>query len=382
MERKRLLYGMVGGGPGAFIGKVHRAALALDGRAVLACGAFSSDPAKTRSLGRELGLPGDRLYDSWEAMAASEAARPDGIDFVVIVTPNHLHHPIARAFLSEGFHVACDKPLAVSSAQADELARLAAAKDRKFCVTYTYTGYPAVKQARRMAAEGAIGEVRFVQAEYLQDAFALPAERQGNKQAEWRFDPARAGSAATLGDIGTHVENIVSYVAALRPRRVSARLSTLAPGRTMDDNGVVMAEYPGGAQGLYWVCQALPGAGNALRFRLVGSVGSLEWSQEDPARLRYCRLGEPERILVSGRDVFHPEAEAFRRLPAGHPEGFIEALANVYAPFLSTLAKIKSGTEPGGVDLDYPGAEEGAWGLRFVEACAASSRADSAWTDV
>jgi len=379
LEIPKLSYGMVGGGPGAFIGAVHRSALALDGRAVPAAGSFSKDSSKTRFLGRSLGIAEDRLYDSWESMAKTEGARPERVDFIVIVTPNHLHYPIAKAFLSEGIHVVCDKPLAISSTQADELAKLSSDKNLKFCVTYTYTGYPAVKQARLMIADGAIGALRFLQAEYLQDAFAFPAERKGSKQAEWRFDPERAGPAAALGDIGTHVESIASYVTGLRLSRVSARLSTLVPGRGMDDTGVVMTEYEGGVQGLYWVCQAAPGEGNGLRFRVLGSEGSLSWSQEEPDHLRFCRLGEPERILVRGRDAFHPEAQAFCRLPAGHPEGFIEALANVYRPFMASVAKRKTGSAPQGIDLDYPRAEAGAEGLRFVEACVKSSRADCAW---
>lgn len=375
----RLGYGMVGGGPGAFIGDVHRKALALSGGADLAAGSFSSDPEKTRELGRALALPEDRLYASWKDMARSESSRTDGIDFVVVVTPNHLHYPIAASFLEAGIPVVCDKPLAVSASQARDLSRLASDRGLAFCVTYTYLGYPAVKQARRMVADGAVGEVRFVEAHYIQDAFARPA--RGNKQAEWRFDPERAGPAGTLGDIGTHVENLAAYVTGLRVARLSARLSTLVPGRALDDCGTVLTEYSSGAQGLYWVCQAAPGHGNDLSIRVLGSEGSLSWRQEEPGLVRLARLGEGERALVLGRDPFYPEAEAFRRLPYGHPEGFIEALANVYAPFVRSLAKRKAGRVPEGTDLDYPGVEAGVSGLGFVEACVKSSRADSAWVE-
>lgn len=378
----RLRYGMVGGGPGAFIGSVHRSALALDGRTLLAAGCFSQSAEKTRAIGRDLGVAEDRLYDSWSDMARAEEARADGIDFAVIVTPNHLHYPAAKSFLEAGIHVACDKPLAVDAAEAEELESLARRRNLLFCVTYTYRGYPAVKQARRMLAQGAIGEVRFVQAEYLQEAFARPAEREGSKQAEWRFDPGRAGPAAALGDIGTHALDLAGYVTGLELRRVSARLSTLVDGRRMDDTGTMMTEYAGGIPGLLWFSQAAAGHGNDLSLRVLGSEGTLSWRQEEPDRLRLCRLGEPERVLVRGRDAFYPDAEAFRRLPAGHPEGFIEALANVYAPFTASLAARDAGTEPEVAYGDYPDAEAGVLGVRFVRACIESSRMDCAWVEL
>jgi predicted dehydrogenase len=377
-----LRYGMVGGGPGAFIGDVHRRAIAMDGLAVLAAGAFSSEAEKTLETGRALGLAEARLYSSWAEMAAAEASRPDGIDFVVVVTPNHLHHPVAKAFLEAGIHVVCDKPLALASAQGAELAALARAKGLLFCVTYTYTGYPMVKEARALVAAGRIGKLRFVNAEYPQEFFARPVEREGSKQAEWRFDPARSGAVGTLGDLGTHIENLVSYVTGLELARVSARLDTIVPDRALDDNDCVLTEYEGGAKGLYWSSQAAAGHDNALRIRVYGSEGSLSWCQEEHDHLRFCRLGGPEETWTRGREGLGAAARAFSRLPAGHPEGYFAAFANLYRSFASRLLKLKAELPPEAADLDYPGIEAGISGLRFVEACVQSSKADAAWVAV
>jgi predicted dehydrogenase len=369
---------MVGGGPGSFIGAVHRKAIALDGLAVLAAGCFSSDPGRSRETGASLGLEPGRVYASWDRMAERESGRPDGIDFIVVVTPNSLHFPVCSAFLEAGIHLVCDKPLAVSSAECAALENLAAERGLLGCVTYTYTGYAAVKQARAMVAQGRLGKIRFVNAEYPQEFFARPAEREGNRQAEWRFDPARSGPVGTLGDVGTHVENMVSYVTGLRLARVCARLETFVPGRVLDDNATVMTEYEGGATGLYWACQAAPGEGNGLAFRVYGDEGSISWRQEEPERLRVRRLGEPEQVWRRGREAFDPAAAAFSRVPAGHPEGYFEAFANVYTAFTGALSATLAGEAVGGAD--YPGLAAGTAGLRFVEACLASSRGDAAWT--
>lgn len=373
-----LRYGMVGGGPGSFIGEVHRKALTLDGLARLTAGCFSSRLEGTLSTGRALGLAEERLYSDWAEMAAAEARREDGIDFVVIVTPNNLHAPVAEAFLRAGIHVACDKPLAVSSAECEALSTLAASRGLSFCVTYTYTGYAAVKEAKALISEGLLGELRFVNAEYPQEFFAGLVEKAGNKQAEWRFDPARSGPVGTLGDVGTHVENLVSYVTGLRLKRLSARLGTIVPGRKLDDTATVMTEYEGGAAGLYWACQAAPGEGNDLRIYLYGTRGSLSWHQEEPEILRIGLLGKPSYVWKRGRDEMHPSAAAFSRFPAGHPEGYLEAFANVYRAFCASLA----GAPPFPGSGDYPHLEAGAAGVLFCEACLASSRAGSAWIDL
>lgn len=379
---KPLRYGMVGGGPGSFIGSVHRKALAMDGLSAPAAGCFSAEPRSTLETGRSLGIRDDRLYSDWAEMAKAEASRDDGIDLVVIVTPNHLHAPVASAFLESGVHVVCDKPLATGVGEAEALTGISARTGARFCVTYTYSGYPAVKHAKSLIASGELGEVRFVNCEYAQQSFALPLERQGGKRAAWRFDPERAGPAATLGDVGTHIEHTVSYVTGLRLKRVLARMSALVPGRVLDDTDTVMTEYEDGASGLYWACQAAPGEGNGLRLRVYGSKGSISWAQEEPDLLHIRKLGEPERVWRRGRDEAAPSAAPFIRLPSGHPEGFIEAFANVYRAFLSGLRPGAPGALGAKEAEDYPTLADGIRGLRFVEACLASSKAGSAWVSL
>jgi predicted dehydrogenase len=365
---------MVGGGPGAFIGEVHRKAIALDGSAVLAAGCFSRRHEGTLATGLPLGLDRARLYRSFEEMAEAEAARDDGIDFVVIVTPNGSHHAAAKAFLSRGIHVVCDKPLTLEIAEGEELAELARRNDLLFCVTYTYTGYPAVKQARAMIAAGELGEIRFVNAEYAQEWLATPLERDGKqKQAAWRADPKETGRSLCVGDIGTHVENMVRTVTGLRIASLCARLDTLVPGRALDDNATVLVDYEGGARGVYWASQVAIGRDNGLRLRVFGSKGAIEWAQEDPDHLRFSRLGMPTEFLSRGRDPFHPEAQRQSRIPAGHPEGYFEAFANIYRTFTAALAKKKGGGVLAPVDLDFPGVEDGISGVRFVHRCVESS---------
>jgi len=374
-----LTYGMVGGGPGAFIGEVHRKAIALDGSAQLAAGCFSRRHEATLDTGRALGLDPARLYRSFEEMAAAEAAREDGIDFAVIVTPNGSHHAAARAFLERGIHVACDKPLTLEVAEAEELASLARKNDLLFCVTYTYTGYPAVKHARELVARGDLGELRFVNAEYAQEWLATPLERDGkHKQAAWRADPRQTGKALAAGDIGTHVENLVRTVTGLRIEALCARLDRLVPGRVLDDNASVLVDYEGGARGLYWASQVAIGRDNALRLRVFGSKGALEWAQEDPDHLLVSWLSRPAERLSRGRDAFAPRAQRFSRIPAGHPEGYFEAFANVYRAFTAALGKKRGGVALGPEDLDFPGVEDGISGVRFVERCVESSRRGAA----
>ena len=290
-----LRYGMVGGGQGAFIGDVHRKAIALDGNACLAAGCFSRSYENTVATGRALGVAADRLYRTFDEMAEAESKRKDGIDFVVIVTPNAGHFPAAKAFLSRGIPVVCDKPLVFEVREAEELAALARARDLLFGVTYTYTGYPAVKHAREMIARGDIGPVRFVNAEYPQEWLATPLEKDGQKQAAWRTDPALSGKSNCVGDIGSHTENLVRYVTGLEITRLCARLDVFGAGRALDDNASILVEYAGGAKGLYWSSQIAIGYDNALRLRVFGTTGSLQWSQENPNYLTVSASGSRPR---------------------------------------------------------------------------------------
>lgn len=376
-----LRYGMVGGGAGAFIGDVHRRAIGLDGLAHICAGCFSRSIDNTRTTGASLGIDADRLYASYEEMAAKEAARKDGIDFVVIVTPNAQHYGAVKAFLSLGIHVVCDKPLTFEVAEAEELAQLAKQKGLLFAVTYTYTGYPAVKHAREMVARGDIGKVLFVNAEYPQEWLATPAEKSGQKQASWRTDPKQTGKSNCVGDIGSHVENMVSFVTGLRIKSLCARLDSFVPGRILDDNATIMVEYQGGAKGLYWSSQIAVGCDNGLRFRIFGEKGSIQWSQENPNYLTVSKLGEPTVTLSRGRDAFHLHAQSYSRIPSGHPEGYFEAFANIYRTFAAALQALRAGKVPSAAELDFPSAEMGIDGVRFIGKCVESSQKGAVWID-
>jgi predicted dehydrogenase len=377
-----LRYGMVGGGQGAFIGDVHRKAIALDGSAALVAGCFSRSHENTLATGRLLGLDEQRLHRSFGEMAEVESRRKDGIDFAVIVTPNDLHYPAAKAFLDRGIHVVCDKPLTIEVAEAEGLAALAKGKGLLVCVTYTYTGYPAVKQARELIARGDVGAVRCVSAEYPQEWLATPIEKEGHKQAAWRLDPRQTGKSSCVGDIGTHVENMVAYMTGLRISSLCARLDTLVPGRALDDNASILVEYQGGAKGLYWASQVAVGCDNGLRVRIFGSTGSIQWAQENPNYLTVSRLGRPAELVSRGRDPFYPRAQAFSRIPAGHPEGYFEAFANLYRTFAAALAHTKSGAALGEAELDFPKAEDGVSGVRFIGKCVESSSRGAAWVSL
>jgi predicted dehydrogenase len=377
-----LRYGMVGGGQGAFIGDVHRKAISLDGSATLVAGCFSRSHENTLGTGRGLGLSDDRLYRSFDQMAEAEVKRRDGIDFAVIVTPNAAHYAAAKAFLSRGIHVVCDKPLVFEVREAEELALLAKQKNLLFCVTYTYTGYPAVKHAREMIARGDLGEIRFVHAEYPQEWLSTLLEKEGQKQAAWRADPAQTGKSNCVGDIGSHVENMVRYMTGLEITRLCARLDTLVKGRVLDDNATIMVEYRSGAKGLYWASQIAVGYDNALRVRIFGSKGSVQWSQENPNYLTVSRLGKPTEVLSRGRDTLYPHAQGYSRIPSGHPEGYFEAFANIYRTFTSALAKKKSGQPLAESQLDFPNADDGISGVRFIGKCVESSQKGAVWVDV
>ncbi|MCP4399631.1 MAG: Gfo/Idh/MocA family oxidoreductase [bacterium] len=377
-----LTYGMVGGGQGAFIGDVHRKAINLDRRSHLAAGCFSRDYQNTLDTGASLGLAEDRLYKSFEEMAEAEGKREDKIDFVVIVTPNISHFPIAKAFLEQGIHVVCDKPLTLELEDAEELTQLAKDKDLFFCVTYTYTGYPMVKHAREMVKNGDIGDIRFVNAEYPQEWLATPIEAEGQKQASWRTDPALTGKSCCVGDIGSHVENLAAYITGLKIKSLCARLDTFVEGRVLDDNATIMVEYANGAKGLYWSSQIAIGHDNALKIRIFGTKGTIAWGQEDPNYLHVTHLGKPAEKLSRGRDELHAHAGGYPRIPAGHPEGYFEAFANIYLTFANALLKKKIGETLTENDLDFPTVEAGTDGVKFIGKCVESSQQGAVWLEL
>ena len=375
---KQLRYGMVGGGPGAFIGDVHRKAIRIDNLAVLVAGTFSRDSEKSKSFGKELGLSDDRLYTDYATMAKEEANRKDGIQFVVCVTPNSSHFDICKAFLSEGISVVCDKPLTWTIEESEELVALTKRKDLLFGVTYTYTGYPAVKQMRQMVKDGALGTIKFINAEYPQDWLALPVDKN-DKLAPWRLDPKLSGITNCLGDIGSHIENLVATVTGLRIESVLARLDTIVEGRTLDDNASVMVEYEGGAKGLYWSSQIAFGNDNGLKIRVYGEKGGLEWRQEDPDHFTFTPSDPPQQKWSRGRDEFHASAQQYSRVPAGHPEGLFEAFANIYKGFIQALDKKLSGKALAAEDYDFPTVEMGLDGVVFINKCVESSKKGSVW---
>ncbi|WP_197054768.1 Gfo/Idh/MocA family protein [Paracoccus sp. PAMC 22219] len=375
----RIRLGMVGGGNDAFIGGVHRIAARLDGEFDLVAGALSSTPERARASGAALGLDADRCYDSFDAMAAAEAARPDGIEAVSIVTPNHVHAAAAQAFLSRGIHVICDKPLTATMAQADALAQSVEASDALFILTHNYTGYPMIRQARQMIAAGDLGAVRVVQVEYPQDWLTEAAEETGgNKQAEWRTDPERSGKGGSIGDIGTHAHNLACFVTGQAVHALAADLQSFVPGRRVDDNAHVMLRFADGARGMLWCSQVAPGCENGLRLRVFGAAGGLEWAQEDPNYLWHTPFGHPKRLLTRGGAGASEAAAAVTRIPGGHPEGYLEGFATLYAGAAQAIRAAREGRRDPVLDL-LPGLAEGLAGMRFIDACLRSSQADAVW---
>jgi predicted dehydrogenase len=376
-----LTYGMVGGGPGAFIGDIHRKTAQFDGKTQIVAGCFSRDYQNTLEIGATLGIDESRLYKSFEEMAEAEGKREDGIDFVIIVTPNNLHFPVAKAFLENGIHVSCDKPLTPELEDAEELARIAKEKDLLFCLTYTYTGYPMVKHAREMIKRGDIGEIRFINAEYPQDWLATPLEQTGQKQASWRADPAQTGKSNCVGDIGSHTENLAGYLTGLKITSLCARLDTFVQGRVLDDNATIMVEYDNGAKGVYWTSQIAVGHDNDLNIRIYGTKGSIAWSQENPNYLKVAYLDKPTEVLSRGRDKLYPHAAGYSRIPGGHPEGYFAAFANIYSTFANALLKKKAREALTEADMDFPGLEEGIQGVKFIGKCVESSQEGAIWLD-
>ena len=379
---RKLRYAMVGGGRDAFIGAVHRRAAALDGEIELVAGALSSRADKARASGQDLGLADARNHGSWEALLADEVRRPETerIDFVSIVTPNHVHFPVARAFAEAGIHVVCDKPLVHTSGQAQELAAVVARSGVVFAVTYNYTGYPMVREARAMVRAGAIGEVRKVIVEYNQGWLATRLEDSGQKQADWRTDPARSGIAGAIGDIGSHAENLVATVTGLQLESLCADLTTFVAGRRLDDDGNLLLRFTNGARGVLIASQIEVGCENDLRLRVFGNSGTLEWHQEEPNTLLHSPIDGPRRMLTRGSAWLSDAARRATRLPTGHPEAFIEAFANVYLGVAEQIRAKQSGTTPAPGAADYPTLADGARGVRFIEKTVESASSAHKWT--
>ncbi|MGC2778497.1 MAG: Gfo/Idh/MocA family oxidoreductase [Bradyrhizobium sp.] len=374
----RIRLGMVGGGQGAFIGAVHRIAARIDDQFELVAGALASDPIRAKASARELGLASDRAYGSFEEMAKAEAARADGIEAVAIVTPNHMHAPVAKAFLQAGIHVICDKPLTTTVAEAEELVALVRTTGRVFVVTHNYTGYPMVRQARAMVANGELGEIRLVQAEYLQDWLTERLEASNHKQAAWRTDPARSGAGGCIGDIGTHAYNLACFVSGLELDELLAELSTFVEGRRLDDDVQILLKWKGGAKGMLWASQVAVGNENALTLRIYGSKGGLEWAQENPNQLWFTPHGRPRQLLTRGGAGAIGAAARVTRVPSGHPEGYLEGFATIYAEAARAIRAARAGEKPD-PNVLFPTVEDGLAGVKFIDAAVKSSACKGAW---
>ncbi|MDJ0685474.1 MAG: Gfo/Idh/MocA family oxidoreductase [Alphaproteobacteria bacterium] len=375
---ERIRLGMVGGGRDAFIGGVHRIAARIDDHFELVAGCFSATAEKSRASGADLGLPPDRVYDDFTQMAKREARLKTGVQAVAIVTPNHMHAGPAKEFLKRGIHVICDKPLTATLPEAKKLVKSAGASDALFVLTHNYTGYPMVRQAKAMVADGALGALRVVQVEYAQDWLSEPLEDTGMKQAEWRTDPVRSGAGGATGDIGTHAFNLAGFVSGLRVESLSADVQTFVPGRRVDDNAHVLLRYAGGARGMLWCSQVAPGNENALKLRVFGEKGGLEWRQEDPNYLWWTPLGEPKRLLTRGGAGAGEAAARVSRTPAGHPEGYLEGFATIYAEAAAAILAKEAG-ETADAAVMYPTVQDGLDGVAFVDACIRSSKSEGRW---
>jgi predicted dehydrogenase len=378
---RRLRLGMVGGGQGAFIGAVHRIAARIDDRYELVAGALSSDPERARASAAELRIAPERAYGSFAEMAAKEAARDDGIDVVAIVTPNHVHHPAAKAFLDAGIHVICDKPMTTTVEDALDLVQTVRRTGLVFGLTHNYTGHPLVREARERVRVGELGAVRVVQVEYPQDWLTTPLEATGQKQAAWRTDPAQSGGGA-IGDIGSHAYNLAGFITGLEAEALCADLSTFVAGRRVDDNCNVLLRYEGGARGMLWACQVAPGNENALSVRVYGDKGGLAWRQEAPDRLHLFPFGRPPQTITRAGPGAGAAAAAVSRIPPGHVEGYLEAFANIYTGCAELIAARIEGRDPAEAARLVPSVEDGARGVKFITAAIESSSRGGVWTDL
>lgn len=382
---RKLRMGMVGGGPGSFIGEVHRKAARLDGKIDIVAGAFSSDARKSAQTGAELCIDPARAYPSWKAMIEGELARPEEerIDFVSIVTPNHVHFPVAKGFLEAGFHVVCDKPMTLTVAEAKKLVQTVKKTGRVFALTHNYTGYPMVKLARDIIKKGKLGTLMKIVVQYPQGWLIRPLEREGAKQAEWRTDPKRSGAAGCMGDIGTHAENLAEYITGLRMVEVCADLTTFVKGRRLDDDGNCLVRWEQGVKGILFASQISVGKENGLAIEVHGEKGSLAWRQEYPNDLQVFPLDKPMELWRRGNDYIgqmSKAAAAATRIPFGHPEAFLEAFANVYVNAAETMRAAIAGTKPDALALDFPTVEDGLRGMQFIEAVVKSGKANAKWT--
>ena len=379
MEKIKL--GMVGGGEGAFIGEVHRIAARMDERFHLCAGALCSDPERSLKSALDLGLPEDRSYSDYKEMAISESQRDDGINFVSIVTPNHLHHPIAKAFLEVGINVICDKPMTMNSEEAQELIDISESSDLIFAVTYNYSGYPLIREAREIIKKGELGSIRIIKVEYIQDWLTEPIESTGQKQASWRVNPKKSGIGGSIGDIGTHAFHLAHFVTQQLPNKISADLSCFVEGRELDDNAHILMRYESGAKGMIWSSQVAPGNENNLKIQIYGEKGGLIWQQENPNELILNLLNQPSRRLTRGSSFVGDQSARLTRIPAGHPEGYLEGFANIYREVADEFSEKISG-KPISKDILYPTSKEGLYGVSFIEAAIESNSKDSVWTDL
>jgi predicted dehydrogenase len=382
MLGRPLRLAVIGGGPGSFIGGVHRAAARLDGRYELVASATSSDPARAREAGAALGLSPDRVYGDALALLDSEAARGDGAEVVAIMTPNDSHYPYAAAALDRGFDVICDKPITNTLAEALDLVARVGRSGLIFCLTHNYTGYPMVRQARSMVEEGMAGTIRLVQVEYVQGGKAREDDPDPSRELPWRYDPVRGGPSLVMGDIGTHAHNLVRFIAGVEVSEVAAEIGAVVPERLVDDYGAAMLRFENGARGTFWVTQAAAGVENCLRVRVSGTKASLEWNQEQPTRLLFKPLNGPAEVRTPNGPGTLPLAARSSRLVKGHPGGFLEAFANLYSDAAEAIAARRVGAEPNPLALHFPNALDGVKGLSFVDAAMASKAAGGAWTSV
>jgi predicted dehydrogenase len=378
--KRKLRYGMVGGGQNAFIGAVHRLAANLDGQIELVAGAFSSDPKNSQITGEQLFLNPRRVYGSYEAMAKAEAALPpdERIDFVAIVTPNFLHAPVATTFLKAGFHVVCDKPMTLTLKEAKALRETVRKTGKVFALTHNYTGYPMVKEARELVRSGKLGRILKVVAEYPQGWLLDKIEAQGQKQAAWRSDPQKAGASCCLGDIGTHAENLGRYITGLEIESLCAEFTSFIPGRKLEDDANLLIRYQGGAKGVLHCSQVSCGEENNLNIRVYGTKGSLAWQQEHPNELKFVAKNEPAKILRRGNGYVSDAAKKFTRLPFGHPEAFIEAFANIYLEAVAAIRANLAGKRGG--TFDFPTVDDGVYGMAFLETAVKSASSNAKWT--
>ncbi|WP_212410783.1 Gfo/Idh/MocA family protein [Erwinia sp. E602] len=379
LKGRRIRLGMVGGGEGAYIGGIHRFAARLDNQFELVAGAFDVNAQRGHAFAAQNFVAADRSYDDYQAMIAAESLRKDGVDVVAICTPNFTHYPIARACLEAGIDVICEKPLTATLADAEALAEVVARSGRFLGVTYTYAGYPLIAEARQRVAAGLIGSVRTVQVEYPLEWMATGIEQQNNQQAAWRVDPAKNGRGGSIGDIGTHAYHLAGYVTGLKAEGVAADLATFVPGRALDDNAHVMIRYQGGARGLLWSSQVAIGCSNGIRLRVFGETGSLMWFQEQPNELLYTPLEGTTQIVKRGRNELDELTRARTRTPPGHPEGYIEAFACLYAGFAEALRARDEQREPQAAGVYVPDVYDGLKGVAFVDAVVDSHEQNSAW---